>query len=252
MYARRHHTNDGQLIKAYMNIVETKKNDLYQQRVRSEFQLLKSIDRYDESVAHSIRLPDNKGYLLCVSEFHTHDNQLISTLAKWRAQATTFHNKFEVTLESTNRWLRKLLLDVPDRILFIVVNTYGYRIGHMGFANALNNDCIMEFDNVIRGAHGRDKGIMSCATKALLSWANDKFEPELFKLRTLEDNEHAISFYQKLGFRIDGKQPLRRIESNGEINHVPSNEGDSHPPDSYFTCMRLNPADIELFCGLKN
>ena len=235
-----------------MTIINTEKIFLYQQRVRSEFALLKSIDRYDESVARSIRLPNNKGYLLCVSEFHTHDDQLISMLAEWREEATTFHNKFKVTLESTNRWLRKMLLDVPDRILFIVVNTYGYRIGHMGFANALNNDCIMEFDNVIRGENGRDKGIMSCATKALLSWANDKFEPQLFKLRTLEDNEHAISFYQKLGFRLDGKQPLRRIDGNGEINHVPLNDGDTHPPDRYFTCMRLNPAKVESFGGLEN
>ena len=216
----------------------------YQAKIRSEFALLKSIDRFDELIAKSVRLQGNKGYLICVSELHVNDAILIDLLAQWRREATTFHNKFNVTFESTQRWLRKLLLDVPDRILFLVLNQAGHPIGHMGFANALNDQCLMEFDNVIRGVPGQDAGLMSLATKATLIWANDHFKPQSFYLRTLDDNHHAIHFYSKLGFKINGQQPLRRIENNGEWNHLPIAEGDTNPPDRFFTCMQLDPSNI--------
>ena len=218
--------------------------NIYQERVRSKFSFLKSIDSFDELVSHSIRLGENYGYLLCVSELHVNDEILLAMLAKWRAEATTFHNKFNVTLESTKRWLRKLLLDVPDRILFLVLNRYGQPIGHMGFASALNNECLMEFDNVIRGVLKQDAGLMSVATIAILNWANNTFQPKGFCLRTLDDNVHALQFYSKLGFKEDGKQPLRRTESNGEINHFPLAADDTNPPDRYFICMRLDPECI--------
>lgn len=227
-----------------VGIFDVVQANVYRALVQSEFAALKSINRFDELVDRSIRLDDGKGYLLCVSELHTSDDVLIAALAKWRKEATTFHNKFNVTFESTQHWLRKLLLDVPDRILFLVLNRYGYPIGHMGFANALNNMGMMEFDNVIRGVPGQDAGLMGAATKALLVWANGTFKPQGFYLRTLDDNERAMRFYSKLGFKMDGKQPLRRIESNGEINHLPVAEGDTNPPDRYFTCMRLDPSDI--------
>lgn len=230
-----------------VNIFDVEQVNIYQARVRSEFASLKSIDRFDELVSRSIRLENNKGYLLCVSELHTSDELLITLLAKWRAEATTFHNKFNVTFESTERWLRKLLLDVPDRILFLVLNRYGHPIGHMGFANAMNNDGLMEFDNVIRGVLACDPGLMGLATKALLIWADNTFKPQGFYLRTLDDNEHAICFYEKIGFTVDGKQPLRRTESNGEINHVPLADGDMNPPDRYFTRMKLAPLNINIF-----
>ena len=237
----------GSMIVSKVNVANVNQMPAYQALVRSEFAYLKSINRYDESVARSIRLADNKGYLLCVSELHTGDELLIASLAKWRREATTFHNKFNVTIESTKRWLRKFLLDIPDRILFLVLNRYGYPIGHMGFANALNDEGLMEFDNVIRGVSGQDAGLMGLATKALLIWANDTFKPNKFYLRTLDDNEHAISFYIKLGFKLDGRQPLRRIESHGEINHLPLAEGDANLPDRYFTCMRLDSSASEIF-----
>jgi len=180
------------------------------------------------------------GYLVCVSELHTDDDDTIKNLAQWRMEATTFHNKFNVTLDGTKRWLRKLLLDVPDRILFLVLNRYGHAVGHMGLAHALNEECLMELDNVIRGVSVGDPGIMSVATQALLDWADKTIAPKGFHLRTLEDNIHAIRFYEKLGFQTYGKQPLRRIESNGEINHVPLTEDDKNDPDKYFVCMKYD------------
>ena len=223
-----------------MNVNDIERICHYKNTIQSKFAALKSINRFDDLVANSIRLPNGAGYLLCVSELHVGDEALIVTFAKWRVEATTFHNKFDVTFESTERWLRQLLLVVSDRILFLVLNRHGRPIGHMGFANTLNDERAMELDNVVRGVPGQDAGLMGAATKALLSWASDTFRPSSFHLRTLDDNIHAIQFYSKLGFVMDGKQPLRRIEKNRGFDHLPIEESDNNPPDRYFVRMRID------------
>ena len=210
---------------------------VYRAAVKTQFAALKKIDQFDELVTHSVRLEDHKGYLLCVSELHADDVDTITTLAKWRSEATTFHNGFVVTFEGTKRWLRKLLLDIPDRILFLVVDRYGKPMGHLGFANALNDQGLMEVDNVLRGVQNVEPGLMSYSTRALLRWAVQTISPQGFHLKTLEDNTHAIDFYTHLGFRISGKLPLRRIEKDGKIEFVPLPDEDKNPPDIHYICM---------------
>jgi RimJ/RimL family protein N-acetyltransferase len=214
---------------------------VYQARIRTQFATLKSITRYDDLLASSIRLKDNSGYLLCVSELHCEDDDVIRLFAKWREEAVTFHNKFRVTFDGTKLWVRKLLLDVPDRILFLVLDRFGHPIGHLGFANALNNECCMEFDNVVRGVPKTKPRIMSLATQAILEWAQQTFEPRGFYLRTLDNNLHAIQFYERMGFRRVGQQGLRRIQSDDGFNHIPIPEGDTNPPDRYFVRMNYEP-----------
>ena len=93
---------------------------IFQENVKKIFAELKFLERYDDVIEKSIRLDDNAGYLVCVSELHYNDNFTISLLSKWREAATTFHNRFEVTHEGTRQWLRDLVLDMPDKILFLI------------------------------------------------------------------------------------------------------------------------------------
>ena len=97
----------------------------YLSKIKSTFESLKTVDHFDEMIAQSIRLENHQGYLICVCKLHESDLELIATLADWRKNATTFHNKFNVSVEGTKIWMRNLLLDVPGRILFLVLNRYG-------------------------------------------------------------------------------------------------------------------------------
>jgi hypothetical protein len=216
-----------------------RENGAYRRRVRTAFAALKKIARFDELVSRSIALPQGRGYLACVCELHTDDGQTIERLAKWREHATTFHSKFKVTFEGTRSWLRSLLLDVPDRILFLVLNRHGSSVGHLGFANALNDASLIELDNVVRGVPAAEPGIMSVSTLALMNWARQHVKPAGFYLRTLESNTHAIAFYSRLGFKTESKEPLRRIEAVDGYNHVPIEHGDERPADDYFVRMRF-------------
>ncbi len=213
----------------------------YQAAIKTQFAALKQINQFDELVARSIRLESHKGYLLCVSELHADDDKVIAMLTKWRREAVTFRDSFKPTFDSTKRWLRKLVLDVPDRILFFVLDRHGNAVGHLGFAHAMNDQGLMEVDNVIRGVKDVEPGIMSLSTQALLRWAVQTFSPQGFHLETLEDNTHAIDFYIRLGFKVGEKLPLRCIEKEGMVNLVPLTEDDKNSPDNYIVCMNYAP-----------
>jgi hypothetical protein len=217
-----------------------KDSSIYQSTVRTQFAALKQISQFDELVSRSIRFPDHKGYLVCVSELHADDDQLITLLTKWRGEATTYQDSFKPTFESTKNWLRKLLLNIPDRILFLVLDRYGHAIGHLGYANALNDQGLMEIDNVIRGVHNIEPGIMALSMQVLIEWANKTISPQGIHLKTLEDNIHAIKFYENLNFTVSGKLPLRKIEKDGIIKYIARSKGDSNPPDKNYVCMQYN------------
>lgn len=181
----------------------------YQERVKNVFVELKQINRFDELIAQSICIDDNGGYLICISELYANCDEVVTLLAKWRREATALHDQFEVTFEGTKKWLRELVLDVPDRILFLVTDKCGLAIGHMGFAHAFNED--LEFDLVVRGVHSVAPGIMSLAARALFNWANQTIEPKNIYVQVLEGNIHAVQFYTRLGFEFESKE-LRRGE----------------------------------------
>jgi perosamine synthetase len=223
----------------------------YQTAVKTQFAKLKHINQFDELVSCSIRLKDNRGYLLCVSELYADDDDVITMLAKWRREATAFRDQFKATFDSTKSWLRKFLLDVPDRILFFVLDRHGKAIGHLGFAHALNDQGLMEVDNVIRGVKSVEPGLMAAAMQSLIDWAVQAISPSGFYLRTLDENTHAIDFYIRLGFMVDQKQPMRRIKEGDEIKYVPQDERDDNPPDEIVVYMKYSLMEATSKDGVK-
>jgi len=176
----------------------------YQDRVRDVFAELKQSGDIEDILRYSIAIEN--GNLVCISELYAEDDGMIALLAKWRQEAVELHDQFEVTFESTKKWLREFVLDVPDRILFLVLDKHGQRIGHIGFAHVLNEERLMEIDLVVRGVRGVAPGIMSLAATALFGWANQTIQPKGFCVHTLGSNAHAIQFYTRLGFEFESKE----------------------------------------------
>jgi perosamine synthetase len=226
---------------------ETNEQDLralsaYQHAVRTNFAFLKQTAQLDDLWAKCIPLKDGAGYLLPVCELHAADDELIALLARWRAEhADAFPSRFTVTTEGTAAWLRSRLLDVEDRLLFLVADPRGKPIGHLGYANSLNDRCEMEIDNVVRGVQNARPGIMGGALDAALNWAEEVIGPRRIFLRTFSDNQHAIAFYRKLGFRDGELLPLRKEQDGDSILFRPAAEGDAAPPDRYFLRMVYAP-----------
>jgi hypothetical protein len=224
----------------------------YRSAVKTQFAMLKEIDRYDVLVENCIRLNEVKGYLICVSELYAEDNLAITKLTNWRREAISFRDSFKPTFESTKRWLRKLLLDVPDRILFFVLDRHGNQIGHLGFAHCMNDQGLMEVDNVIRGIKEVEPGIMALSSKALMQWAVETISPCGFHLSTIESNSHAIDFYKRLGFKIRSKTPLRAFEEDGITKLKPRTNEDDNPPDDQIVYMDYDPPDSAEYIRVES
>jgi RimJ/RimL family protein N-acetyltransferase len=190
--------------------------------------------------AFSIPLADGAGRLIPVTEAHDGDVALIATIADWRAcNAFAFPTQFTVTLDGTARWLRLGLLDVPDRLLYLVQASDGTLIGHLGFANCAAAPGVMEIDNVVRGVKAGAPGIMAAAMHALTRWAAHEFSPREIFLRVFSDNRHAVRFYERCGYRHDTMLPLRRTSTENAISYAPPAAGDTAAPDTYFARMVL-------------
>lgn len=216
----------------------TRINKAYNVAIKKSFSFLKSTCSYSELIAKQIPLSEGKGALLPICELHGSDSQLVSDLSNWRAaNQTAYPTRFPITDVGTAKWLRERLLDVEDRILFLVLDKHGYRIGHLGFASCLNDKGLMEIDNVVRGVTSQSKGLMSLAISTLLEWARTTIGPNGFVLRVFADNVHAIEFYRKNGFSVIDKTPLRSKTSGDTVTFSPIESGDHEPADATFLTM---------------
>jgi perosamine synthetase len=216
----------------------TRTNEIYRNAVRKNFSFLKQTTRLDDFWAKSIAIAGEQGYLQPVCELHASDEELIDKLSQWRREnAFAYPSQFQVTNAGTAAWLRSKLLDIDDRILFMVLDKYGRTVGHLGFANALNDERELEIDNVVRGVKGTQPGLMSQAMQTLLDWADEMLGPQHISLRVFSDNEHAINFYRRLGFQDDQMLPLRKhVEASGTYYRSPE-AGDVAEADKYFLRM---------------
>ena len=187
-----------------------------------------------------LALSDNAGRLVPVTDRHLGDAELLTEFSRWRAENSfAFPTQFPVTNEGTARWLRHGLLEVRDRMLFLVQASDGTLIGHLGYANCLGVPGEMEIDNVVRGVKGGAPGIMETSMRRITSWAVEAFAPDLIHLRVFSHNEHAIRFYERCEFVTVGQLPLRRTEVGDRITFTPPVPDDTAPPDAWFTRMVL-------------
>ncbi len=226
----------------------------FHQQIITDFARRKTTTSRDDLLPVSIPLTNKRGFLVPVGECHADDPTVVRLLTEFRKPITTFPAIFEVTEERTRSWLRTHLLDVPDRILFFVVDCNGRIIGHAGFARCLNSDRTMELDNIIRGIPDVEPGLMSSAVSHLVHWAKTTFRPMDLVLKVMQNNPQAIRFYERLGFVITASQPLRRVELPNEIRLEPFEPTDDEQPVGHYLTMTyqpqtasINPPHIELF-----
>ncbi len=208
--------------------------EAYTHHIRKLFGFLKNTTVYSDLLSVRLELNTHAGFLMPLCRLHLKDRRLISQLSAWREENSfAFPTRFTVTDKGTKRWIEKGVLDVEDRILFLVCNELGEPVGHVGFANCVNEDAAMEIDNVVRGDSQAPKGIMSEAMSTLLNWAGDNFKPSRIYLRVFSDNDKAIRFYRALNFTDDREIPLRQVEEGDMTRFVETEE----KPDASFLRM---------------
>lgn len=214
----------------------------YHEVIRKSFLFFKKTNSLSDLFAKAIALKSGNGFLLPICELHLSDDELIEELSKWREENNfAYPTQFRVTTDGTKIWLKAQVIDNENRMLFIVINKYGQRIGHVGLANAISGDQSIEADNIVRGEKNKNYGIMRDAMENLLDWVDHNLNPNQVYLRVFSDNENAIRFYKKVGFIEDILIPLEKIETEQKISFHVIGAPSEKKPDKFFLKMIYKP-----------
>jgi hypothetical protein len=151
--------------------------------------------------------------LLPVSKLNLNDIILVEYLAKLRNENIELFLKSDIaTIESTNKWISNLVLENKDRILFLVIDKYGVKHGHLGIW--IREGSVFEIDNVIKDSDSKVPGLFSSALITVCKWMNEYVGISELSLRVLSTNQKAIKFYEKNKFEFSKALNHDRHQSN--------------------------------------
>lgn len=154
---------------------------------------------------------------------------------RWRRENPEFSpSRFNITTESTAKWLMQNIVCDKNRILFAIQNLRGKNIGHIGYANFQYPTKTAEVDCVLRGEKKEIPGLMGWVMKALVHWGRVELQLEHIELKVLWDNDHAITFYQKCGFEKRELIPLKKVEIGGDVQWVPYDNAENDAKKYYL------------------
>jgi RimJ/RimL family protein N-acetyltransferase len=163
--------------------------------------------------------------LRVVSKESLRKPQEIQAFTSWRQKSNRwFPSQFRVTYSGTKRWSKAQLLDKEDRILFMIEDLKGRKIGHIGFYRFDFKARSCEVDNVIRGVN-RIPGVMTAAVGVLCAWGKEILGIKTYYLRVVSHNTKAVALYKRAGFSEVERIPLKKVINNGAVvwEELPSN-----------------------------
>ena len=199
-----------------------------------------------EAILKSIKVGDFS--LVPVGKYLLDDLDLLDSLASWRnTNVNAYPSRFTATRESTKNWLNNVVINGPDKLLFLVLNPQGKTVGHMGLAAVDNNSHIIEIDNVARWDQDVPKGLFSQALTALIEWARKSMYVDNFILKVFSTNSRAISFYKKNKFTENREIKMILSEKSTDQFQVLV-ESSSQDIDSYDELMieMIYRSDVEI------
>jgi RimJ/RimL family protein N-acetyltransferase len=211
----------------------------FREIVCETYAFLKAADTASGVADRRMPLVGYPGELIPVCDYHLKDDRLITDLAAWRLiNNWAYPTQFQPTYESTACWLRSLVLNVEDRMMFLVCDRpTGTVVGHLGFAQALDQERSLKLDNCMRGVKTGYQGIMSSAMRTLMSWAQHCLGADEIRVPVFRDNVHMLAFLDRLGFQQAELVALRRHEDKGRVCYRPVANDDPAPPDKYHQRM---------------
>lgn len=173
-------------------------------------------------------------------DFRQTDPGLAALLTKWRVENPTISTgKFEVSEQRTAAWLDNLVIGRDDRLLFMIEGLDHTPIGHIGFSNFDFVEQSGEVDSVLRGLKDGYPGIMAFASNTLIDWGYKELRLKKVTLSVFSDNDSAIRFYERLGFKKTHSKGLYKvfIEEKNEEKLEIAPEGYSGPIEKYYIYM---------------
>lgn len=172
------------------------------------------------------------------------DAALMEAMTRWRQRFTRFFlTQFEGSPTLTRRYLSDIVLKNEDRILFILSDEAGRRVGHMGLANIGGGAA--ELDNFLRGESGGDANLVLHAERALLSWANRDLKVTRFTAKVLSFNWLVLDLHKEIGFHEVERLPLFKTVRDGVTEHHVITNGQANVSYTYVS-MQMVAGDLQI------
>jgi len=166
--------------------------------------------------------------LIPISHLHLNDAKLIYDLSEWRNSFINIYPDSRTsTIESTQKWIDVHLVNNENRILFLVIDEFGQRYGHLGIW--IRESGVLELDNVLKAPSVNLKGLFSAAVNTLEQWINELVNLPKISLRVLRSNIHAKNFYEKNDYEVvEELFMIWEIDSSGNKFLVSAEEENSN------------------------
>lgn len=179
--------------------------------------------------------------LLMLTADRESDTALLELLGRWRKENEMWYSsQFKVTTERTARWYRDKLINVPDRLLFII-RAQGEYIGHAGLAKFDLDMKKCDIDNVLRGEK-KFPGIIKDALVGIMLWGREELGIRSYALKVQARNEKAVRLYEKMGFVVVRRIPQIQVNGKDGPEWVDGPEELSSKADRFSLEMELNDA----------
>jgi perosamine synthetase len=213
-------------------------SEAWRRSVCETFEFLKRCNAMDQLYGRALPLGATLGWLLPIGDLHLADDELVASIARWREQSMdTSPTRFTVSVDGTRNWLSDQVVGRADRLLFLVADAHGRRVGHLGVTLGMQDGRELEYGYLLRGEHIAP-GLMRLAQAELLRWSFEELIADAVFCLTLSDNARGLEFVMGApGAHRIGAVPLRRHHDADRVELLPLEPGDIAPPDAQYTVI---------------
>lgn len=170
-----------------------------------------------------------------------HNQVELQMLTDWRtASGEWFTTQFPATVDGTREWIRNLILQADDRILFFIDDEELNPIGQIGLLHYDEEKKQCEFDNLLRGSKGKFRINIIYALLTLGEWSINTLDMQTGYLNVLADNLRAIHIYEKIGFQEVERVPLIKVIDGDVTRWVPAIDQPDEEAERHLVTMMLN------------
>ena len=218
--------------------MDIKSLEVFKKSVISNFKFLKSSQNIKEVYLKSIPIGD-LGFLLPLSIVHLNDLHLMQKLFFWNnANPIIVSSRLNFDIEDISEWVRNEVLNVEDRIIFLIGNNEGQICGQISIDNCHSGQ--FEINDVLKCNPESSKEMILSALLSLFEWFRKTTNADSFSLRVMEGDIDEIQFYEKNNFIKTEKIPLVKETKNNVLSYRQADETEN--PDKFFIKMTWKPS----------
>lgn len=167
-------------------------------------------------------------------------DETVNLLYNWRKKyRDMFATDFRMNEEKTRKWIKKDILENPERILFMIYFN-NKKIGNIGTAIYDKTTNSARLDNMMKDPNCNYPGIMTVVEKSYLKWMFDGLKLAKITGFLFSDNIKMMNIHKKCGWVTVDVVPVKRI-STKEGSRWEKTESKSYNevPERYFNIIEL-------------